>query len=137
MSNNNGRVRIAVLLAVLAAAGWAGAQEDAKKPKQEFDVLFVTVDVERGKQFAKLFKSAGISCTVTGYDKVSAATVEEHDLVIADTPEVPAWKSKQMLAHRSVVRENFPVTRRPVLGIGYLGYMALGKHGVALGKVFT
>ena len=124
------KMKAALILFLTILLPAAGAEEGLHR------ILLLTPDAERGEHFRDFFQAHGIACTVAGYDKATKELIGDHDLMIADTPEGP----QDVVLGKSlgaVQRADFPVTDKPVLGIGYWGYLVLGRHGAALGKVFT
>ncbi len=95
----------------------------------------MTPDPARAESFRELLKADGIACESVDYPGLTKERLEACDLVIADTPEgdhAAVLQSASLAAAR-----DFPETGKPLLGIGYWGWMALGRQGVALGKGYT
>jgi hypothetical protein len=123
-----------LLSAAVSCRGGGGAPEGSSGLRR---LLLVTPDEARGKRFQEFFQEAGIECTVAGYDAATESLILAHDLVIADTPEGPDKAVLEGLRPFKDKIKIFPITERPILGIGFWGTLVLSRHGVALGKVFT
>ena len=100
-------------------------------------MLFLTADADRGARFDTFLKPHGFRCSVIPYEKVTRDAIDAHDLVIVDTPESTNDRLREYFGWQRTAVKHFPITRKPILAMGFVGYGVLGKHGVAFGKVFT
>ncbi|MHC5036628.1 MAG: hypothetical protein ACYTHM_04885 [Planctomycetota bacterium] len=106
-----------------------------EKAPPSFRILVITPEPQRGKNFKAFLEKHGLPCTVLDYDGVQPEHMKRHDLVIADSAEGP--HKKVFGIRKGIDMNRVPLTDRPVIGVGTLGYQYLKKYGIALGKVKT
>jgi hypothetical protein len=90
-------------------------------------VLLVAIaDDERSARIAAFLTQRGFRVDVTTYAKVAAAECDAHDLVIADSPTFNQTKAGRSGAQK------FPLTRTPMIAVGFLGSQVLVAQKVTM-----
>jgi hypothetical protein len=102
-------------------------------------VLLVVVERgERADRIASFLAEHGFRTTVATYDKVQAAECDASDVVVADSTTFNQLEGKKGQRRDALAAvEKFPLTRAPLVAVGFLGTQLLKAQKVSMASGYV
>jgi hypothetical protein len=101
-------------------------------------LLVVVERGERADRIAAFLAEHGFRTTVTTYDKVKGAECDASDVVIADSPTFNQLEGRKGQRRDAIAAvDKFPLTRAPLVAIGFLGTQLLKAQKVSMASGYV
>jgi len=101
-------------------------------------LLVVVERGERADRIASFLTEHGFRTTVTTYDKVQAAECDASDVVIADSQTFNQLEGKKGQRRDAIAAvDKFPLTRAPLVAVGFLGTQLLKAQKVSMSSGYV